>query len=138
MPIYDFECEKCGKVKEHILSVREMEQEGKLYYVTCPDQKCNGRARHIITMSGQHVGNQDASWVRTIADIIPKDATADKHDRQFLKSAMTKKDLKTWMSGKGLRHLEPGEKPRKPKPPNMERINKKLTENLIKRNRIEI
>jgi hypothetical protein len=93
--------------------------------------------RRIITMSGEHTGNQDAPWVRTVDDIIEKDSK-DPRDQKFLKSGMTRRDLKTWQKERNLRHMTPGEKPRRPPAPDMEKINKKLTENLIKRNRIEI
>ena len=129
MPIYDFECTRCREVVERILPMRK----SKMLW-SCD---CGGVFRRIITMTGEHTGNQDAPWVRTVADIIESDSK-DPRDQKFLKSGMTRHDLKTWQKERNLRHMVPGERPLRPPAPDMAKINDRLTKNLIKRNRIEI
>ena len=110
MPVYDVSCRACGNLFEVIEPVNTADPR------PCP--QCGGEARRIISASGCFTGNNDASWVRSVTDVVAKGPDADAHDRRFLKSAKTKQDLSIWMKAKGLRHLEKGE-PRKPNGPDM-------------------
>lgn len=129
MPIFDFECDKCGFIEERILFTDECNRDWQC--------SCGGVLKRIFTASGQYRPNEDTPWIRTVADVIERDST-NKHDQRFLQSNQTRADLKRWQKGRGLRHLEPGEGPSKPEPFNEKRHTDKVMEKRIERNRLEI
>ena len=113
MPIYDFECEKCNKITEHILKVSNSEQA-----IQC---ECGGLADKIITASGQFCANEDADWIRSIREVVDKEG--GKASQRFLKEP-TRENYKKWKKETGVRHLEPGEGPSKPEPMDMDKMTK--------------
>jgi len=127
MPIYDYECHDCGQVWEVIKAINNHRLQ------LCPECKCIGKK--IITASGVYTGNQDATWVKTVLEVVDKEDRAP-HTQEFLKSP-TRKNYKRWMQKEGLRPLESREGT-KPPPPDLTRVNRKTWENLQKRRRIEI
>ena len=126
MPIYDYDCQYCGNSFETIAGVDEQR-------VRCP--KCNGEADRVISVSGVFCSNEDAEWIRSVREVVDKDGGA--HCQEFLKNP-TRQNYKNWMNGEGLRPLEPGEKPRKPKPPDQNAIKKEMMERYSERHRITI
>ncbi|PLX70312.1 MAG: transcriptional regulator [Denitrovibrio sp.] len=48
MPIYEYSCEKCGKVTEKLVSVTAENSE-----IDCPE--CNGKAAKIMSASAFHL-----------------------------------------------------------------------------------
>lgn len=100
MPIYDVECNE-GHVTEEILGVEE---------TGCFCRVCGAPAIRILSCgrSEGRVNNEDAPWIRSVAEIVPK--KSDKpHCIEFLKNP-TRATYKNFVKGEGLRHLEPGEK----------------------------
>lgn len=128
MPLYDYECHNCEYTFEVIARIEET-------VVPCP--KCERAADRIISVSGAYTGNEDAPWIRSVADVIECDSD-NKHDQRFLQSNKTRGDLKRWMKGRGLRHMEAGEKPIKRTRFDLERHTEKVMEKRKERNRIEI
>lgn len=130
MPLYDYECRVC----EYRWEVIEPSTAGK-FDMPCP--KCGEWARRIISAGRCYLGNQDAPWVKTVQEVVAKGEDADTHDKRFLNSHQTRKDLETWMKAKGYRHLEKGE-PIKPKPPDMSNTVDRIMRVRHDRRRIEI
>lgn len=116
MPVYDFECDKCHFIEERILPIEECNRDWQC--------SCGGVLRRIMTLSGVNTSNEDAEWIRSVAVIVDKEG--DVHDQRFLKSGMTRTDLKRWMKDKGLRHMDPGEIPNRPDPVNHEKIQREV------------
>lgn len=134
MPLYDYECSRCG----HRFEVIEPWDDNQPR--SCPNCFTEGgwlSCFRIISSTGCFTGNNDAAWVRSVTDVVAKGADADAHDRRFLKSGKTKADLKAWMKAKGLRHLEPGES-LKPSKPDMSDAAEKIMRMRRDRGRIEI
>ena len=139
MPIYVYECDKCGDQTEHILSIHADPQ------MNC--HKCEGGvARRIIVASGQYCANQDSPWVRSsAAALLDPDIARKSHDpiERRLAETPNRENLKAYMKHKGLRiaENEKGGPPvyRKPeRGPDRAIVRKQLTEKLIARRRIEI
>lgn len=127
MPIYDFECEDCGDVTEWIV-------DSSVVKADCPE--CGGKARKIITASGQYLGNQDADWLKSVTDVVDKSNMAP-HVQEFLKNP-TRKNRENWMRGEGIRPMQEGEKPQKPPPVNERAIRQEVWRRHRKRKLIEI
>lgn len=126
MPLYDFECEKCGKIHEAVTDWTVNTHE-------CPF--CSEPAKRIISLSSVNTANQDAPWIRSIVEVVDKDSN-DPVDIAMRENP-TRDNYKRWMKVKGLRHLEPGEKLR-PNPPDTSKIMKEVLERHMQRNRIEL
>ena len=127
MPIYDFECECCGNVAEHIARIEEE-------ILAC--ESCGAQAHRIISLTGVHCANQDAEWIRSIVEVVDKESN-EPHIAEFRKNP-NRTTLRNFMQKQGIRHLEPGEGPTKPDPPNMEKINREVWDKHQKRMRLEI
>jgi putative FmdB family regulatory protein len=124
MPIYDYECMKCGHVRERYANTNTK-------YLKCP--KCQGNSKRIITASGVYMGNNDADWLKSVREVVGDET---REGREFKRNP-TRANHKAWMKRKGLRPYEPGE-PIKPSAPDTSGIHKKVLERHIKRNRLEI
>lgn len=129
MPVYDYECYEC----EHRFEV--IESPSQQAARSCPE--CGKASRRIISAGRCFTGNNEAAWVKTVQDVVAKGEDADAHDRRFLSSGMTKNDLKRWMKAKGLRHLEPGE-PTKPPKPDTSWVPERIMQMRRERRRIEV
>ena len=107
MPIFDYECQDCGKIEEKIILDLDANE------ISCD---CGGRAHRIISCSKTSIftANEDAPWIRSVLDVVDKEAT-DKATVEFRKNP-TRQNYKNWMKANGLRHLEPGEKAMPDKP----------------------
>lgn len=119
MPIYDYQCSKCGHTEERFESIGTT-------MVVCP--RCKNLARRIVSTRSVNTANEDAPWIRSVIEVVDKDSKKP-HVVEFLKNP-TRTNYRRWMKGEGLRHLEPGEKDRKR---NEEEHTHKVTENLLKR-----
>lgn len=124
MPIYDYECSKCGKIRERFANMDTR-------YLKCP--KCGGNSKRIISAAGVYTGNDDATWLKSVREVVGSET---REGRAFLKDP-SRSNYKRWMNKKGLRPLESNE-PMKPPPPDMTGIQRKVLENWQKRNRIEV
>jgi len=125
MPLYEMECPACGHQFEVIAGIDEI--------IDCP--KCAGTAKRLISVHGPNLVSQEAEWIRSVRDVVDKEGGPAA--QEFLKRP-TRDNLNAWMKAEGVRHMEPGEKPRKPDPVNMDRINKEVWEKHQRRNRVEI
>ena len=125
MPLYDMQCLACGHQFEIIAHIDQV--------VNCP--KCALECKRLISVHGANMFNQDAEWIRSVREVVDKEGGPAA--QEFLKHP-TRDNLHAWMKAEGVRHMEPGERPRKPDPPNMDRIQNEVWEKHQKRNRIEI
>lgn len=119
MPIYDFECKRCGKRKEFFYKVADCPA-----FVFCP--KCSGEMVKIISVNGVNTANQDAEWLKSVREVVDKEGGP--HCQAFLKDP-TRDNYKRWMKGEGIRPLEPGERPKVPKP-DIDRVSSHLARRL--------
>ena len=125
MPLYDMQCLSCGHQFETIANIDEI--------VVCP--KCALECKRLISVHGPNLAIQDAEWIRSIREVVDKEGGPAA--QAFLKDS-TRDNLHAYMKAEGIRHFEPGEKPRKPDPPNMDKIQKEVWEKHQKRNRLEV
>ena len=131
MPLYDYECDRCG----HIWEVIEgYEPENNRHCPIC--QKLE--VHRIISQTGQYCGNQDAPWLKSANEVVDKDSR-DPVDIEFRKNP-TRRNRERWMKHHGLIEYEPGMrfKPEERDPGNDPKITRYLMENLAKRRKIEI
>lgn len=129
MPLYDYECQSCGHIRESIQPVA-------VGVIAC--EKCGCHANRIISCSGVNCANEDAGWIRSVTDILPKGEDATAADRRFAANP-TRSNYKAWMESRGLRPLEPGERTIKPNPDReMAKIHREVWERHRKRKAIEI
>ena len=124
MPIYDYECSKCGEVQERYAGV-------DTNHLKC--RKCGGNSKRIISAAGVYMGNDDAPWLKSVREVVGNET---REGREFLKDP-SRSNYKAWMKKKGLRPLEDNES-RKPEPPKMDSVHRKVAERHMRRNRIEI
>ena len=101
MPIYDYLCPN-----DHEFEAIARIEERALH---CPE--CGREAVRILRAGGTNLSNEAAPWLRSVLEVVEKDSTKP-HVVEFLKNP-TRSNYKAWMRGEGIRHLEPGEKPRK-------------------------
>ena len=127
MPVYDFECEKCGNISEHIMSVNLSG-----YNVDCP--KCSGMAHKIISASGAFCANEDAAWIRSVREVVDKEGGVA--SQRFLRDP-TRVNYKRWMKDTGIRPLESGES-RRPAPTDEKKLTREVMRMRQKRNKITI
>ncbi|MBU4317095.1 MAG: zinc ribbon domain-containing protein [Proteobacteria bacterium] len=105
MPIYDHLCKNCETVTE---SIQPIEKKS----IKCP--ACGNRAVRIISCNGVYTSNDDATWLKSVRDVVEKNS-GKPHAEEFLKNP-TRTNLKNWMDKENLRNLEPGEGEKEPKP----------------------
>ena len=124
--VRDFECQYCGRVHEAFVhSDKEFD--------SCP--VCGFAARKIITVGTVHCGNEDATWLKSVTEVVDKEGGAA--SQEFIKNP-TRTNYKRWMKAEGLRPLEPGEKPSKPPSVDEREVQKQVWEKYRERNRMEI
>ncbi len=90
LKIYDFECQ-CGRIFEELAEYEEVIK-------PC---SCGDMARRIISVSGQYLGNQDATWIKTVLEVVDKESTKP-HVQEFIKNP-NRENYKKWMKGEGIR-----------------------------------
>lgn len=125
MPIFDVFCETCN-VQSEVISAPGV--------LLCPH--CNQPARRLWSAGNVDRFSERPDWIRSITDVIAPD-DPNPHAREFRNNA-NRENYSVWLKSTGMRHLEPGEKPRRPEGPNMDRVRREVFNNLIKRRRIEI
>jgi len=111
MPVYDFECSECGFVTEKIMTIKESDELG----FDC--KECGGDMNKIISASGQYCGNDDASWLKSVTDVV--DPSTGHAAAQFYGNP-TRSNYKSWMKESGIRPMENGER-MKPRSINMDK-----------------
>ena len=99
MPVFDYKCKYCDYIVEQIqhYSVREVE---------CP--VCGNQAERIISVSKVNTSNDDASWIRSVVEVVDKDSK-EPHVVEFRRNP-TRANYKRWMKLEGLRPLENNER----------------------------
>ena len=128
MPIYQYEC-ACGKQTERITPISQYQDE-----ISCPH--CGEPARRTFAPGSHYCGNQDASWLKSVLEVVDKSDAATPAEKEFRKNP-TRWNYKQWMKSRGLRPLEKGERSR-PTPPDMSRVNRQVAENHFNRKAISI
>lgn len=124
MPIFDYEC-SCGKITESIQGISQ----------SCIKCECGGIAKRIISCGRCYTANEDASWLKTVPEVIDKD-TKNPVAKEFMKNP-TRSNYKAWMKSEGIRPLENNES-RKPPSTDLAGVRKEVWNNHQKRHRIEI
>jgi len=127
MPLYDYQCERCGHIEEVVKTVDDR-------IGTCSD--CGGATRRIVSVGSVEANNDDAAWIRSITDVVDKESKAP-HVVEFLRNP-TRTNYKNWMRKEGIRHMEPGEKPINRKEFDVSRHADKVMEAYRERSRINI
>lgn len=126
LKLFDYQCYKCSHIHEEL-------QPPDKKYVPCP--KCNGTARKIISLSGVNCANENTDWLRSVAEVVDKDSN---HPVDVaMRTNPTRTNYQNWMKEKGLRHFEPGEKPKKPEV-NEAKIMKEVWKRSQQRHKIEV
>jgi len=137
MPIYDYNCKKCGEF-ESIERISDT-------WTICPT--CGKRAKRIISLGGTAVNmtNEDALHVRQSAEILLNKETAPTDPRPHVRDLAnnpTRSNLKRYLKVEGLRYAENegGAPPRYRKPEGRDRgaITKELLEKHRARTAIEV
>ena len=103
MILSDFECPKCGESFEQLCNSDE---------TTGICLACGCEARRIISLGRVYMGNQDATWLKSVLDVVDKDNQAP-HVQAFVKNP-NRANYKAWMKGEGIRpadHTERGAPP---------------------------
>jgi putative FmdB family regulatory protein len=111
MPVYDYECRKCGKIEEKILTIKQHEKD----HFICI---CGGYMNPIISASGQYCSNDDATWLKSVTEVV--DPTSGIAASEFYKNP-SRSNYKAWMKESGIRPLERNEKMR-PDPVNLDKV----------------
>lgn len=132
MPIYDFECGKCGAIHERYSKIEEE-------VVAC--EGCGADSHRIISSSGHYCANEDAPWLRTVLDVVDKDPSKP-HCVEFRKNP-TRSNWRRWMAGEGIKpagdtHHGGPPTAQRPESPDMSRINKEVWEKHRKRNQLVV
>ena len=104
MIIKDYQCVNCKKISEHYVDGKDIPA-----FVFCPN--CETVANKIISIS--QTTPIDSEWIHSVLEVVEKDSNKP-HCNEFLKNP-TRANYKNWMAKEKIRHLEPGEKLRKPK-----------------------
>jgi putative FmdB family regulatory protein len=128
MPIYDYECERCGYIEEYFANIHEV-----ISYRFCP--KCHlpaGMHRIISVGNSAYLGNQDAPWLKSCAEIM-----GDSPVEEEFKRHPTRDNLRRFMREKNLRHLERGE-PKRQYVGDISSVKHKMIKRHRERMRIEI
>ena len=127
MILRDFECKRCGRIYEKIV-------DSSLDFIKC--SVCGGFCKKIITAGRAYLGNDSASWLPSVLEIVDKESN-DPHTKEFIKDP-TRTNYRAWMKSTGLRPFEPGEKPNKPEGMNEAHVVNELMKMKQKRHRVEI
>ena len=130
MPLYDWECEKCGAIFEEMAPFDED-------HIPCPhcveiDPEVDagvGVAKKIISISTGFY-RPDAPWLETVREVVDKEAT-DLPTRRFLETP-NRQTHREWMKARGIRPYEEGERPI---PKDREPDYKKVADKLLKRHK---
>lgn len=101
MPIYDYQCPRCGATYEKVFKISD-----RPHAIGCSG--CGGFALRIISASGVHCANDDAPWVRSVLEVVNK-KSRNPETREFIKNP-TRSNLERHLKSNGLRHADPGEK----------------------------
>ena len=104
MPIFAYECPKCGETEEQIVTTSTMEEIDREGGMPCD---CGEKKIHIQAVGRQYCANEDADWIRSVIDVVDKDSDCPVTQR-FIKEP-TRANRKAWMKATGLRIRESGE-----------------------------
>jgi len=100
MIIHDYSCQLCGEVTEQYVDSSNIPKT-----TTCPI--CKGQCDKVFLPSQTHP--VDATWVTKVVEIVDKTSTKP-HVKEFVRHP-TRANLKAYMQGEGLRHMDRAESP---------------------------
>jgi len=126
VPLYDYACDHCDTVREMSFRISE-----KPTGVLCPG--CNGELRQVPAIGC--IQGDEAEWIKSVTDIV--DREGGRHCQEFIQSP-TRSNWRNWMKGEGVRPIEEGEKPAKPKKVNRRALAEKVYQNHRKHKTIEV
>ena len=95
----DFECDACGIIVERFCDHTE-----EMFHCSGCDI---GMMHKIFTPGSVYCGNQDATWLKDVREVVNKDGGPAA--KEFLKNP-TRENRKKWMKEEGIRPLETGER----------------------------
>lgn len=126
MVLFDFQCQSCGRIEERMID-RDTET------VICT---CGGTMTKYFGRSAGARLNDDAGWIKTVVEVVDKDSQAP-HVAEFRRNP-TRENMRKWMQGEGIRHLEDNEKPNRRPGLDVKRHAEKIMQMRMERNRIEV
>lgn len=131
MILSDFECLECGEIFEQLCNSDDQ---------TGVCLTCGAEAKRIITLGMVYLGNQDATWIKSVLDVVDKDSTKP-HVKAFRENP-NRENYKAWMKGEGIRpadHTDHGAPPVVRKPHvDRSRINEEVFRRFRERSRLEV
>jgi putative FmdB family regulatory protein len=127
MPLYEYHCPACGHAFDEVSSFDARRSE-----VPCP--LCKGPAFYRFSVGSVDLESEGATWIKSVTEVVDPD-NGPTH-REFVRNP-NRATMRAWMQETGLRHKEPGEPIRKPRP-DMKPLYKQMAEAHRKRMRIEI
>lgn len=95
MPLYDFECQVCGRSYEALAAMDGGEG-------VCA---CGGSARRLVGVGAAY--RADADWIASVTAVVEKDSPKP-HVRAFL-AEPSRANYRKWLQGEGLRPRDDGE-----------------------------
>ena len=98
MPLYDFRCEQCEAVSEHMAEADEKSRR-------C--EECGGLMNRLLSWRDSNVLREEAPWLKSVLEVVAKDSSKVE-TKEFLRYP-TRANYKRWMKAEGIRPLEPGE-----------------------------
>ena len=98
MPLYDYECQKCGHIFEEFAGIDDTKRACVV---------CSSDAKRIITATGAYTANDDVAWARDAVEVVNK-RSSKPETQEFLKNP-TRSNLKRHLKANDLRHAERGE-----------------------------
>lgn len=57
MPIYEYRCQKCGSISEHLRPMCDRDVPA-----ACRTPECGGTGYHILSLPAVHIDGTDPSW----------------------------------------------------------------------------
>ena len=103
MPLYDFECQVCGRVFEAMAPVEGGDG-------VCA---CGGGTKRLVSVGKAY--RADANWLESVTAVADKDSPSP-HVRAFL-AEPSRAHYRNWLRGEKIRPLEDGESRRAASPP---------------------
>ena len=102
MPIYDYECPRCGFIKEYTADPDDLNA------ICC--HQCGYGMQRIVTLGRGNSMPIDCDWIADVREVVNKNPKTQKpEDAEFLKSP-TRQNYINWKKANKLRHLEDGER----------------------------
>ncbi len=128
MPIFSYRCSSCNYDFDSFCTSHTERSP----ILPCP--RCGEEAKYIISVGKVDVSSECPQWLKGSAEMA--DPEGGPHCTEFIRDP-TRQNYKNWLEKSGLRHMEPGERPQKPKV-DTSNLRKEMKESHRKRMRIEL